>query len=105
MRNSIVNQKTKYDLSYGEVHLDYDELLKTARIAVRYSLAALESRIQKYHQLPPNNRLTNLDAEWMLEDAEALAVATTTLHYLQDGDKREDVIIERAERERQGSEE
>ncbi|GAH96851.1 unnamed protein product, partial [marine sediment metagenome] len=36
-----MNQSTKNDLSFNHVDLDYLELIKTARVAVKYSLEAV----------------------------------------------------------------
>ena len=82
---------TKYDLCSDTVTLDYQELVKTARVAVRYSLDALHQRVRRWYDI--KNRPTNLDAEWLLDDATALAIATTTLRYLEEGMSREEVII------------
>ena len=83
----------KYDLCYDTVTLDYSELIMTARVAVRYSLEALNQRLRKWYDINP--KLTNLDADWMLQNAQALATATTTLHYLTEGSNREEVIVVR----------
>lgn len=82
-----------YDLCSDKVVLDYSELEKTAMVAVRYSLEALHQRIREWYNL--KRRPTNLDAEWLLDDATALATATATLHYLEEGEKREEVIVVR----------
>lgn len=82
---------TKYDLCSDTVALDYSELERTAKIAVRYSLEALSQRLGKWHDIKP--RLTSVDAEWMLQNAQALATATTTLYYLEEGLTREVVEV------------
>ncbi|GAI19619.1 unnamed protein product [marine sediment metagenome] len=84
----------KYDLCSDTVTLDYLELIKTAKVAVRYSLEALNQRMKKWYDIKP--KLTNLDAEWLLNDAQALATATTALHYLTEGLSREEIIVVRA---------
>ena len=84
---------TKFDLSIGTVTLDYQELVKTAQVAVRYSRDALEHRLQGWYQYP-GKAPSRLDAEWMLEDAKALAIATTALYVLREGLTREVVKIE-----------
>ncbi len=83
----------KYDLCSDKVTLDYSELIKTARVAVHYSLEALNQKLRKWYEINPD--LSNLDAEWMLHDAQSLAIATTTLHYLTEGLSREEVVVER----------
>lgn len=83
----------KYDLCSDKVTLDYLELIKTARVAVKYSLEALNQRLKKWYDIKP--KLSDLDAEWLLNDAQALATATTTLHYLTEGSNREEVVVER----------
>lgn len=88
-------QDTKYDLCSDTVTLDYQELIKTAKVAVRYSLEALNQRMKKWYAINPNGGLTDFDAERMLQDAQALATATTTLHYLTEGLKREEVVVVR----------
>lgn len=89
---------SKYDLCSDTVTLDYQELIKTAEVAVHYSLEALNERLRKWYNINPS--LTNLDAGWMLQNAQALATATTTLHYLSEGLNREEVIVVRDEEEK-----
>jgi len=86
--------ETKYDLCFDSVTLDYEELVATARVAVKYSLETLNQRLKRWYQLPPHIP-TNLDAEWLLDDAQALATATTSLHYLMEGRSRKEIIVER----------
>jgi len=88
-----MTEPTKYDLCSSSVTLDYQELLQTARIAVRYSLQALENRLRDWYDYAKTKPVSSSGAEWMLEDAKALAVATTALHYLNDGLSREEVIV------------
>jgi len=83
----------KYDLCSDTVTLDYQELIKTALVAVRCSLNTLEGRLRKWHDIHP--KLNNLDSERLLGDAQALATATTTLHYLTEGLNREKVVLVR----------
>ena len=83
---------TKFDLSMGIVTLDYQELVKVAQVAVRYSRDALERRLADWHF--PKKQASALEAEWMLEDAKALAIATTALYVLTEGVTREVVKIE-----------
>jgi len=89
--------KTKYDLCADSVTLDYEELVATARVAVRYSYQALQERLRKWSQVPLKSFPTDLDASWLLDDAQALATATTSLHYLIEGRSREEVIVKRDE--------
>lgn len=85
--------KTKHDLDFGTLTLDYEELKKTSMIAIRYSFEALQKKLSKWHNL--GEYPSELDAEWMLKDAEALAIATTTFCYLNKGYDREEVKISR----------
>jgi hypothetical protein len=98
----VVMRKNQYDLCADTVTLDYTELEKVALIAMRYSLNALEQRLRVWRQIPMIKPPTNLDAEWMLQDAEALATATTTYHYLTKGLDREEVIVKRVEKKQEG---
>lgn len=86
-----MNQSTKNDLSYNHADLDYLELIKTARIAVSYSLEAVSERLRDWRDL--KKKPTNLNAEWFLQDATALAISTAMLHYLEEGLIREEVVI------------
>ena len=88
-------ERNKYDLCSDTVTLDYSELIKTAQVAVHYSLEELNQRLRKWYDINPNHRLSNLDAEWMLQNAQSLAIATTTLHYLTEGLKREEMVLVR----------
>lgn len=84
-------QATENDLSSNKVVLDYLELIKTARVAVRYSLEALSERLGDWRNL--KRKPTNLNAEWLLQDASALATSTAMLHYLEEGLTREEVEV------------
>ena len=85
----------KYDLCSDTVTLDYSELIKTAEVAVHYSLEELSQRLRKWYNINSDTELTNLDADWMLQNAQSLATATTTLHYLTEGLEREEVVVVR----------
>jgi len=84
---------SKFDLCADSVTLDYEELVRVSIFAVKYSLDNLEDRLRKWHSFPFN--CTGLDAGWMLEAADALAVATRAHHYLVEGRARSEVIVER----------
>jgi len=84
---------SKFDLCADSVRLDYEELVKTSTLAIKYSLDSLECRLRKWYNHPFN--CTGLDAERMVETADALAIATRAHHYLIEGRLREKVIIER----------
>jgi len=85
-------EMNNFDLCADTVTLDYEELLKTARVGVRYAKEALERNLRAWYNL--EKLPTNLDAEWMLDSAKALATATTTLHYLVEGIKRKEKKLE-----------
>jgi len=80
-------ERNNFDLCADTVTLDYEELLKAAQVGVRYAKEALERNIRAWYRL--DKLPTNLDAEWMLDSAKALATATTALHYLVEGKKRD----------------
>jgi len=82
---------TKYDLCANTAKLDYHELIKTATIAVRHSLNALDDRIKEWRE--PRHTPTGLHARWMFQDARDLAIATTTLHYLKEAARREEISL------------
>ena len=84
-------ETTQNDLSYNHASLDYLELIKTARIAVKYSLEAVSERLRDWRDL--KKKPTNLNAEWFLQDATALAISTAMLHYLEEGITREEIEI------------
>jgi len=86
-------ERNNFDLCADTVTLDYEELLKTAQVGVKYAKWALERELNAWYE--PNRYPTNLNAEWMLDSAKALATATTALHYLLEGRKRKVVKIAR----------
>ena len=86
-----MNHSTQNDLSSNKVVLDYQELIKTARVAVSYSLEALSERLRDWRNL--KSKPTNLNAERLLDDASALAASTAMLHYLEQGLTREEVEV------------
>jgi len=90
---SVYSEDTKYDLCAGVVTLDYGELIKTARIAVHYALEGVNEWCRRIRESPASK----LAAQWMLSDAQHLAIAMTTLFYLEEGKLREEVIIKNKE--------
>ena len=85
--------KDRFDLDADKVVLDYEGLVKTAQIAVRFSRDKLEHSLSKWHEIDYAPHA--VDAEWMQEEATALAIATRTLHYLVKGSDRKEVVIKR----------
>ena len=83
----------KFDLCADKATLDYEELVRTSIIAVKYSLVELHKRLNKWYDHP--FKCTSLDASWMEEAAEDLATATRAYSYLLEGRSREEVIIDR----------
>lgn len=82
------------DLSFGVAKLDYDVLLRTARVAVRYSLIACERDMSELHSLgdPTFSKRASV-AKRLAEDADALAVAGDMLHVLEAGLSREQIEL------------
>ena len=88
-------EKTKNDLSWDEVKLDYEALRVTASCAV----GRLKDKV--YHYL--NGMVDNwhegnmtsmyLNAQWMSEEAGRLVICAETLASLEEGLKRHNVII------------
>lgn len=87
--------ESKFDLCADSVTLDYRALLHVSRIAMRYSLIHLSDRLYKWYDLEP--KLSIVDTQGMLDDAESLASATAAYHYLEEGRSRRKVIIENKE--------
>lgn len=85
--------KDRFDLDADKVVLDYEELVKTAQIAVRFSRNQLVHTLARWTDF--DKAPSQLDAEWMQEEATALAIATRALHYLVKGSDREEVVIKR----------
>lgn len=85
--------KHKFDLCANEVTLDYDALIHVSRTAMRYSLMALSERLHGWYD--PEPRLTNLDAQRLVDDAESLANATVAYHYLVEGLTRDEIKARR----------
>jgi len=83
--------KTQFDLCADTADLDYQKMIQTAQIAVGYSRDSLHYRVQQWYNL--GKPCTHVDAEWMLRDAEALAIATTTRHFLIEASKRGDIRL------------
>jgi hypothetical protein len=83
----MLGQGDKFDLCADTVTLDYEELLKTAKIAVRFSRDDLHRRLATWNVI--GKYPTPVDAQYMREAAEALATATTSLYVLQEGLDRE----------------
>ena len=71
-----------HDLSANTVRIDYPTLLKTAQIAVRGALMEVERRVSEVHNRRAGQSVS-LNAEWLAESADDLAVAIETLEALE----------------------
>ena len=80
---------TKHNACASEVKLDYGELVETTKIAVAYAREQLQRALSKWYDIEEITKggPAPIYADSMQRDAEALATATKTLHYLllQDG--------------------
>ena len=86
--------KPKWDLSGGEITVDYEDLIHVAKIAVGLSHRELNRMLQRWQCLDPEEQPTKLDAEYMLTAAKYLADSSTVLYYLHEGRDRSIVKVE-----------
>lgn len=87
----------KFDLCADSVTLDYEALIHVTRIAMRYTLIALDGNLHRWYD--PEPRITVLDAQRMLDSAKSLSDATVAHYYLAEGRARSKVIVERGDQE------
>ena len=84
--------KTQNDLSYDEAKLDYQALLATSRIAVGHCTEEIYKHLSNLRAIPPNKPRPS-SAEWLLREANQLAVAAETMYTLEEGLQRSNIII------------
>ena len=86
---------TKHDACAYEVKLDYTELVETAKIAVTYAREQLHRSLDRWYDIKELTKggLSPIYADSMQRDAEALATATKTMHYLLLQDGRSYLIV------------
>jgi len=83
---------TKNDLSYNEAKLDYRALLDTATIAFAHTRNEIERLVHRTHDLNPHTNYASV-ARQLLDEAKRMAVAAETMHTLQEGLTRENILI------------
>ena len=76
-------QVTKHDLSYDEVKLDYQALLRTSVIAFARTRNEIERLVNHTHSLTEKNFSST--ARCIYDEAEKLVVAAETWHALEEG--------------------
>lgn len=84
--------KTKHELSFNSVKLDYDALLKTAQIAFANTRTRVEEHLKR---LQEHSRTScyYLDAQWLERAASQLTIAAETMYTLEHGLERREVTI------------
>ena len=88
-------EKTKSDLDWNTVTLDYKALHDTARMAVYMKCEEINkyrTRILNVLRDDAQNNI-NLEASWLKSAADALQIAAETFYALHEGQGREKVVI------------
>lgn len=88
----MLGEHTENDLSYNHTKLDYMAMKATAEIALGHSCEAISKHLTKLRQRPVGTH-TYLHAQWLLREAQALAVVAETLVTLTEGLSREELEI------------
>ena len=83
---------TEHDLSYNSTKLDYQALLRTARIAFAHTRNELNRHLHQTHEFNPIPDYAHL-ARLINEEAEQLVIAAETMHTLKEGLTREELEI------------
>lgn len=88
-------ESTKHDLSYDEVKLDYEALVKTAEIAVGRTLNNINKYLGKIRSAWDEKDWTGLylNCGWLEQEAKRMNIAGETLSALKGGLTRRSVII------------
>ncbi len=84
---------TQHDLSFDLVEIDYQELIRTANIAVGRSKDELQRILNKWYNLPNEKQPTSTDAQQLVHMAEQVSQSTTTLYVLREGLTRSTLTI------------
>ena len=85
-------QATKNDLSFDKAELDYEALIRTARIAQGHCIERISQHIGKLRSLDTSVN-SALEAEWLKLEAEKLLIASETWYTLQEGRSRSEITI------------
>lgn len=91
-----MNGRTKNDLSFDEVKLDYKALITTAQVAIHgciEEISRYERTIRDYGLYHNDNTKLHMDSKRLADEANLLAICADTLAALKEGEKREIVTI------------
>ena len=74
------------------MEFDYDALLNTAAVAYASKMRSIKERLAKLNaaDFDHDNTSRRLEAEWLADDAKALAIAASTYSALVEGLSRDD---------------
>ena len=85
---------TKSDLSYDEVKLDYEALLRTSWVAVGGCVDRIRDHLNTITAIPRKSMTSiSLHGYWLKQAAERLAVACETVAALEEGKTRNNKIL------------
>ena len=85
--------RTENDLSFNKAELDYQAMLTTATVAYRGCLREIERHLQVMRSLHKKVYLPYLSAQWLESEAKYLTIVAETMHTLQEGLSREELVI------------
>ena len=85
-------EKTKNDLSFDEVKLDYQAMLSVSKIACGHCLEEISRHLGDM-RIPSGKFIPWLSAQWLAREAGQLVIAAETMHTLQEGLGRSTVTI------------
>ena len=88
----MMDNPTKNNLDAEEAKVDYEALVRTARIALYNTITNMERYLRNI-QDPQDSTMMYMNASWAKREAEQLAVCADTLAVLVEGAKRKIVLV------------
>ena len=83
---------TQHDLSYNHTKLDYQALLRTAKIAYALTRNEIARLIHQTYDLKPALTHDHI-ARLLFDESERMVIAAETMHTLEDGLSRRELEI------------
>ena len=85
-------QATMNDLSHNSTKLDYQAMLKTARIAFAHTRNELDKYLHQTHEIKPHLSYAHI-ARIIKEEADQLVIAAEVMDTLEGGLSREELEV------------
>lgn len=89
----MLGQTTKNDLSFNHAEVDHGALLTVASLAFFYGKERVSRHLEKLYRPEKGIKCWYMNAQYLAQDANNLAVIAETLYTLEESLTREELVI------------